>query len=195
MGQGTCSSGSDPLKNVLCLAAVLLAAWVFTVYALPYRMEKIISPTRSFALQGRWYSTGSPSKETFLIQEELSRQGVDITQIPQGAPDPGDGVTEPLSDIPSKNRLRPFFFPAWFRAENSLQMESEDGWIDITYGKIATSGDTARKEIAAEEWTVVGLEGHAMPFSLATIRRGRETSIVFLEEKEGSCLFIRRREK
>ena len=183
------------MKHVLCLAAALLAAGVFSVYALPYHVGKIISPTRSFALHGKWYSAGNPSKGKSLIQEELSRQGFDITRIPGGAPDPGDGVPDPLFEIPSKKRFRPVFFPAWFQVENSLQMESEDELIDITSGRNETAGGSARKQLVAEGWTVVGMEGEASPFSMATIRRGRETSIVFLEEKEGGCLFVTRLEK
>jgi len=195
MGPGACRAGSDPLKHVFCLAAALLAAGVFTVYALPYRMGKIISPPRSFALHGKWYSAGKSSKGNSLIQEELSRQGFDITRLPRGALDLGDGVPDPLFEIPTRKRFRPFFFPAWFQVENSLQMESEDGLIDIAYGRNATAGGSARKELVAEGWTVVGMGGDTGPLSMATIRRGRETSIVFLEEKEGDCLFVRRLEK
>ena len=79
--------------------------------------------------------------------------------------------------------------------ENSLQMESEDESIDITYGRNEAAKGSARERLVAEGWTVVGMEGEASPFSMGTIRRGRETSIVFLEEKEGGCLFVRRLEK
>ena len=183
------------MKHLVCLAATLLASGVFAVFALPHPMENIISPTRSFALQDRWYSAGMPSKRKSLIQEELSRQGFDIARIPRGALDPGDTVPNPLFEIPSRKRFRPFFYPAWFRAENSLVMESEDGLIELTYGRIATAGDSARKNIVTQGWTVVGIEEDARSASLATIRRGREISVVFLEEKEGDCLFVRRLEK
>lgn len=183
------------MRHVLCLAAALLAAGVLTVSALPYHVGKVISPTRSFALHGKWYFAGKPSKRKSLIQRELSRQGFDLTRIPGDAPDPGEGVPDPLFEIPSRKRFRPVFFPAWFQVENSLQMESEDESIDITYGKNEAAKGSAREQLVAEGWTVVGMEGEASPFSMGTIRRGRETSIVFLEEKEGGCLFVRRLEK
>ena len=183
------------MKNTLCLAAALLAAMIFSVHALPSHLGKIISPTRSFFFQGKWYTTGKPSKIKPLIREELFRHGFDITRIPPGTLDAGDEVTDSLSDFPAKIRLRPILLPSCFRAENDLSMESGAGFIDISSGKVTKAGSSARKEILAEGWTLAGMEEHERPFSLATIRRGRETSFVFLEEKEGNYLLVRRLEK
>lgn len=183
------------MKNALCLAAVLLAAMVFSAHALPSRLGKILSPTRSFFFHGRWYSAGKPSQQNSLIREELSRHGFDITRIPPETLDSGDEVSDPLADIPAKKRLRPVAIPSCLRAESSLSMNSGSGFIDISCGKVTTAGSSARKEIHAEGWTFVGMEGHDGPFSLATIRKGRESSFVFLEEKEGNYLFVRRLDK
>ncbi len=183
------------MKPVLCLAASLLVAGFFSIHSLPPRKGKIISPTRSFSFLGKWYSPGKPSKGKSLIWEEISRHGFDISRIPPGTFDPGDEVSDPLSEIPAKTRFRPITFPTRFRPENSLQMESEDGFIDISYGKIITAEGSMRNEIISEGWTFVAMEGHPGPFSLATIHTGRETSFVFLEEKEGNCLFVRRLKK
>lgn len=183
------------MKKTLCLAAALLAAMVFSVHALPSRLGKIISPARSFFFHGRWYSGGKPSKNKSLIREEFSRHGFDITRIPPEMLDSGDEGTDPLSDIPAKNRLRPIVLPSCFRAENDLTIYSGSDFIDISCGKVTTAGSSSRKEILAEGWTVVGMEEPDRPFSLATIRRGRETSFVFLEEKKGDYLFVRRLDK
>jgi hypothetical protein len=74
-------------------------------------------------------------------------------------------------------------------------MESGDGSIDITYGTISLKSGYARKSLAAAGWEFTETEDMGKPFRIATLREGRETTIVFLEEKEGNCLFIRRREK
>ncbi|MGZ9251784.1 MAG: hypothetical protein ACXW4F_06375 [Candidatus Deferrimicrobiaceae bacterium] len=74
-------------------------------------------------------------------------------------------------------------------------MESGDASIDITYGTISLRNGYAGKALAAAGWEVTETEEPGRPFRIATLREGRETTIVFLEEKEGNCLFIRRREK
>jgi hypothetical protein len=85
--------------------------------------------------------------------------------------------------------------PFSFRGKNSLQMESDAGIIDITYGNVSSKGSGARKGLAANGWKIAETVNSAGPVSIATISKGRETFIVFLEENEGACLFIRQLEK
>lgn len=183
------------MKPVPCLVTASLIAAAFSVYALPHRMDRILSATRSFSWDGKWYSVGKPSSGDSLIRKELSRRGFDITRIPQETTEPGVDLVDTLSEIPPKKHPRLIPFPSTFRAENSLQMESVAGFIDITYGNVSPKGGYAKKELAAKGWKFVEMDEPARPFCIATIRKGRETSIVLLEEKEGSCLFLRQLEK
>jgi len=184
------------MKPVLCLIAASLAACAYSVYAMAHRVDGIISNTRSFSLNGRWYSVGNRSGIDSLIREELTRRGFDVARIPLEPGDPGDLFLDTLSEQPSQNhRSRPYSLPLPFRAKNSLQMESGEGIIDITYGNVLPKGSHATKDLAAKGWKIVETGKSAGPVSIATISKGRETSIVFLEEKEGGCLFIRQLEK
>jgi hypothetical protein len=183
------------MKAVSCLVAASLVAGVFSVYALPRRPGKAISPTRSFSLNGRSYSVGTPAEAGFLLREVLRKQGLTIPELSRETADPGGGVVDTLSETPSKFRSPPVPLPPGFRAENSLQMESGDRTIDITTGHTSLKNGDARKALAAAGWEFTETEEPGRPFRIATLRQGRETTIVLLEKKEGNCLFIRRREK
>ena len=184
------------MKPVFCVIAATLTACAYSVYAMAHRVDGIISITRSFSLNGRWYSVGKPSGTESIMREELSRRGFDVTRIPEVTGDPGDVFLDTLSEQSSRNkRSRPYSLPFSFRAENSMQMESDGGIIDITYGNVSPKGSVARKNLAAKGWKIAEAGKSAGPVSIATISKGRETFIVFLEEKEGACLLIRELEK
>lgn len=194
MGPGFCSPGSYPLKPVASLIATLLVAGAFSVYAFPLRINGYLSATHFFSLDGNWYSVGKPSSGNSLLREELRKQGIDIGRIPRDPLDSGDCVLDMLSEIPPRKRSRSSPLPSCLRVENSMGMESGLGFLDITSGKIS-KGTYARKNLAAQGWTFVDRKERATPVCIGTIRNGRETAIVFLEENEGDFLYIRQLEK
>ena len=183
------------MKTVSCLVAASLLAGAFSVYALPKRSGGAISPTRSFSLNGRWDSVGKPAEAGFLLREELRKRGLTVPELSRETADPDGSVVDTLSETPSNFRSRPIPLPPGFRAESSLQMESGDGSIDITTGNASLKNGSARKALAAAGWEFTETEESGRPFRIATLREGKETTIVLLEKKEGNYLFIRRREK
>lgn len=183
------------MKTVSCLVAASLLAGAFSVYALPKRPGVAISPTRSFSLNGRSYSVGKPAEAGSLLREELRKRGLSVPELSRETAGPDGCLVDTLSETPSKSRSRPIPLPPGFRAENSLQMESGDGSIDIAYGTFSLNNGSARKALADAGWEFTEPEESGRPFRIATLRKGRETTIVFLEEKERACLLIRRREK
>jgi len=195
MGPGFCSAGSYPLKPVASLIAALLVAGAFSVYAFPLRINGLLSATRFFSLDGKWYSVGKTSTGNSLLREELRNKGIDIGRIPREPLDSGDCVLDILSEIPPRMRSRSSPLPSCLRVENNMGMESGLGFLDITSGKISPKGTYARKNLAAQGWTFDDMKEPATPVRIGTIRNGRETAIVFLEEKEGDFLYIRQREK
>jgi hypothetical protein len=195
MGPGFCSAGSYPLKPVTSFIAALLVAGAFSVYAFPLRIDGLLSATRFFSLDGKWYSVGKPSSGNSLLREELRKQGIDIGRIPREPPDSGDCVLDILSEIPPRMRSRSSPLPSCLRVENNMGMESGLGFLGISSGKISPKGTYARKNLSAQGWTFVGMKEPATPVCIGTIRKGKETAIVFLEEKEGDFLYIRQLEK
>jgi hypothetical protein len=192
---GVRSAGSHPMKAVPCLVAASLVAGAFSFYALPRPPGEAISPTRSFSLNGRSYLVGTPAEAGFLLREVLRKRGLTIPELSRVTADPDGGVIDTLSETPSKFRSPPVPLPPGFRAENNLQMESGDRSIDITTGHTSLKNGDARKALVAAGWESTETEEPGRPFRIATLRQGRETTIVLLEKKEGNCLFIRRREK
>ncbi|HJX15028.1 MAG TPA: hypothetical protein VJ386_04790 [Candidatus Deferrimicrobiaceae bacterium] len=183
------------MKPLLCLVTASLAAGALSVHALPGGPGETASAARAFSLNGKWYSVGKPVNSDSLLQEELSKRGIDIPRILRKPKDRGGCSVDTLSEIPAKRRFRQIPLPSGFRAENSLQMESGDGWIEIAYGKIVQEKGDARKALVAAGWKFMDAGEPGRPFCIGTNREGRETSIVFLEEKEGNCLFVRQLEK
>jgi hypothetical protein len=183
------------MKAVKCLVAASLLAGAFSVYALPGRSGWAISSTRSFSLNGRWYSVGKPAEADSLLREELHKRGLTVPDLSREAADPDAIIVDALAETPSNFRSRPISLPHGFRAESSLQMESGDGSVDITTGNAPMKNGSARKALADAGWEFTDTEEPERPFRIATLRKGRETAIVLLEKKEGNCLFIRRREK
>jgi|GEM_PF-1344078 len=195
MGSGYCSPGGYPLKPFGSFIAALLTAGALSVYAFPLRVNGLLTATRSFSLDGQWYSVGKTSAGNSVLREELRKQGIDSGRIPREPLVSGDCVLDILSEEPPRMRSRSFPLRSCLHVEDNMEMESGLGFLDITSGKISPNGRHARKELAAKGWTFVDIKEHATPVSIGTIRAGRETAIVFLEENEGEFLYVRQREK
>ncbi len=195
MGPGYCSPGGYPMKPFASVITALLAAGAFSVYAFPLRVNGLLSATRFFSLNGKWYSVGKTSGGNSVLREELRKMGIDTGRITREPLDSEDYVLDILSEIPSRMRSRSSPLPSSLHVEDNMGMETGLGFLDITSGKITSKGTYARKDLAAKGWTFVDMKEHATPVCIGTIRDGRETAIVFLEEKKGDFLYIRQLEK
>jgi len=195
MGPGFCSPWGYPLKPFGSFIAALLAAGALSVYALPLPVNGLLNATRSFSLDGKWYSLGKTSSGNSVLNEELRKLGIDTGRIPRDPLDSGDCVLDILSEEPSRMRSRSFPLPSCLHVKGNMEMDIGLGFLGITTGKISPNGRYARKELAAKGWTFVDIKEHATPVSIGTIRAGRETAIVFLEENEGDFLYVWQREK
>lgn len=195
MGQRDCSLGGCPLKPSAILITALLVSGALSVYAFPLRINGLLSGTRFFSLDGKWYSVGKTSSINSLLREELRKQGIDVNRFQQLLFDSDKLDLDILSKISPRSRSRSSLLPSCLHVENNMGMETGLGFLDIISGKIAPKGTYARKVLAAKEWTFVHMDDHAAPLWIGSIRDGRETAIVFLEEKEGNFLYVRQLEK
>jgi len=173
----------------------MLTAGALSVYAFPLRVNGLVDSTRSFSLDDQWYSVGKTSSGNSVLREELRKQGIDSGRIPREPLVSGDCILDILSKVPPIMRSRSFPLPSCLHVEDNMEMESGLGFLDITTGKISSNGRRARMELAAKGWTFVDIKENAKRVSIGTIRTGRETAIVFLEENEGDFLYFRQREK
>jgi hypothetical protein len=195
MGPRYCAPGGYPLKSFGSYIAALLTAGALSVYAFPTRVSGLLTTTRSFSLDGQWYSVGKASAGNSVLREELRKQGIDSGRIPREPLVSGNCILDILSEESPRMRSRSFLLRSGIHVENNMEMESGLGFLDIISGKISPNGRHAREELADKGWTFVDIKEHTTPVSIGTIRAGRETAIVFLEENEGDFLYVRQREK
>jgi hypothetical protein len=195
MGPRYCAPGGYPLKSFGSYIAALLTAGAISVYAFPTRVSGLLTTTRSFSLDGQWYSVGKASAGNSVLREELRKQGIDSGRIPREPLVSGNCILDILSEESPRMRSRSFLLRSGIHVENNMEMESGLGFLDIISGKISPNGRHAREELADKGWTFVDIKEHTTPVSIGTIRAGRETAIVFLEENEGDFLYVRQREK
>lgn len=184
------------MKAVSVLIAFSLIVFAYSVYAVPPRIGAVSSSTRSFSLNGRWFSVGKPSRTSAIIRDELTKRGFDISRIRQEPEYPNDTLIDTLLELPSNDiRSRLSSVPVPFRERNTLKTVTDTGIVVITFGNVSSEGNHTRKELSAKGWKIAETGKAAAPGFMATIRNGRETSVVFLEEKTRGCLYIRRLEK
>lgn len=183
------------MKPAVFIASALVVAFALSVNALPQSPDGLLSVTRSFSLDDVWYSVGKPVSIDSVIRKELEKRGNDISRISSDIFTSGGILVDALAENPSKTRMLPIHLPFRFRAEHSLQLESRDGLVDIASGKVYPKGDPSRKVLADSGWKIVDTKERGMAGCIAMIRYERETSIVFLEEREGAFLLIRHLEK
>ena len=175
------------------LAAILLpvlsALPAFSGYG-----RKPLSSTKGFIIDGkRFLVEESAGDDLAVLNRELTRHGLNV----------------PLSGNPSASH--PFFadalrevadtisppalsLPKGFRPERTMRLETGTGAIDISFGRIEVSGRMAQDRLSASGWECVAPNDIPSKTSVATQKKGRETAIVFLEEKEGKFLLVRRLE-
>jgi hypothetical protein len=155
------------------------------------------SGTKAFAIDGKRFTvTGESGDDLSLIRRELARRGIHVDLPHDGRDNPPPALSFLRSalreegEAPGKGPP----LPGRLRGEHSLKMETDDGPIDLVIGSMEGSGRSLRNRLRASGWTLYGEGSEKGAIGLATMTRGKETHIVFLEE-EGGFLFVRRVEK
>lgn len=81
--------------------------------------------------------------------------------------------------------------PRGLTAEHTLRLDSYPGATDLVIGKLSVRGASIRNRLADEGWEVHGQAGATgLPWLLEK-RTGKETTVVWLDEAEGTFLLIR----
>jgi hypothetical protein len=182
------------LKYRHFLWAAILLPLLAALPAFSGHGRKPLSSTKGFIIDGkRFLVEESAGDDLSLLGRELTRQGLNV-HLP-GKPSAthpffADALREDVGNI-----LPPAMsLPPGFRPERTLRLESVTGPIDLAFGEIDVSGRTARNRLSASGWECVARDDIPSATSVATQKKGRETAIVFLEEKEGKFLLVRRLE-
>jgi len=136
--------------------------------------RKTLSSTTGFLIDGKRFLVGNPS------QDELSGTHpiifTEVREVPGISPPPA------------------LTLPHGFRPERALRLESGAGPVDLAFGDTDAPNRTLRNKLSASEWQSIDRDDLPNGLSVATRKKGKEISVVFLEEKRGKFLLIRRME-
>ncbi len=182
--------------NRKTLAGLAVAATLFVSLFLSgsgNARRKEISATRRVVIDGRSFAPDESSPdEGSPPKREFGRPGV---RTP-------DGFNLPMESRPShpalegrlkESRQRSIEaprLPAGFTAEHTLRMEGEGTRADLVFGKMGTRGPSIRTRLLSSGWKSVSTGKNPGVIQVLQITRGKETSIVCLDEAEGSFLLF-----
>jgi len=179
------------------LAGLAVAATLFVSVGLVGSGDasrKEIVPTRHVVIDGRPFVSDESSTDAgSLLKRELGRLGVSLP----------DGFTSPEESNPSHPALegrlkesRPrviesLRLPAGLTPEHSLRMEGDGRPVDLVFGKLGTPGPSIRSRLLSSGWESVPAGTGPGALHLLQMSLGKETSIVCLDDSEGTFLLIR----
>lgn len=182
------------MKTSYCLVA---AALLLSILALPGSSDsrqRMVSSTKAVLIDGkRFHVENSVEEDSSLIRRELSRRGLNlpVPGVPQSATPYLTGALQEDHGTTSSPSIP---IPEGLHAEHVVRMESDSGPVDLAVGFMEVHGRSVRAQLPSSGWKVIeDVHDHDQP-AVATMKKGRETFIVFLEEKKGKFLLVRKRE-
>lgn len=167
---------------------------VFCIEGIGSARKKVISSTSHVVIDGRSFDQDvPPPKGVSLLKEELDRQGV---SLPKGFGDIEDrNPSNPVfSDRLRDSRSRPASvnrLPAGLTSEHDLRLEGEGRPVDLVFGSMNIPGPSIRTRLISSGWIPVSNGKDPRLAHVLQITRGKETSIVCLDEAEGTFLLFR----
>ena len=176
----------------LAVAATLFISFCVAASGNAHRKE--ISSTRRVAIDGRSFATDEISPdEGSLLKRELDRLGV---HLPDGFNLPEDsGTSHPAFSRRLKDSgprvLESSRLPAGLSPEHTLRMEGEGKPVDLVFGKMGTPGPSIRSRLLSSGWKSASTGNDPGGMHVLQIAPGKETSVVCLDESEGTFLLFR----
>ena len=183
--------------NRKILAALAVAATLFVslcVAGIGNARRKEISSTSRVVIDGRSFvSDESSPDEGSPLKREIGRLGVrlpDVFTLPEES-----GSSHPALEGRLKES-RPRFIaaprlPAGLSAEHTLRMEGEGAPVDLVFGKMGAPGPSNRSRLLTSGWKSVSAADDPGETHMLQFRSGKETSVVCLDEAEGTFLLFR----
>ena len=176
----------------LAVAATLFISFCVAASGNAHRKE--ISSTRRVAIDGRSFATdeSSPS-EGSQLKRQLGGLGVhlpDELNLPEDSGPSHPAFSHRLKES-SLRVLESPRMPAGLSPEHILRMEGEGIPVDITFGKLDTPGPSIGSRLLASGWKSSSAKKDSAGIHVLQIIQGKETSIVCLDESEGTFLLFR----
>lgn len=181
------------MKSIPFLGALILFVSIFALPAIPDHRQKKMSTTKAFLINGKRYLLEKiPGGDASLIRRELLRRGLDVHI--QGNARPGNPYFEDA--LREDNRMTPnapFAIPQGLHPEHVVQMVSDSGPVELAVGS-TDAGHSARNHLFETEWKRIESAQGRNPIAVAMRNNGKENLLVFLEEKSGKFLLMRKPE-
>lgn len=163
------------MKATPFLAAATLLLCVLALPALPDHHRRTISSTKAFLIDGKRYLLEKPAGKE--IASTNPNFDCALREV--------DGTTSSSSGLPVPKGLRP---------EHVVQMVSDSGPVELAVGSMEDRGASVRKRLPTSGWKFIDLPRSREPVAVATLSKGKESYVVFLEEKSGKFLLVRKPE-
>ncbi|MEW6720165.1 MAG: hypothetical protein AB1346_06935 [Thermodesulfobacteriota bacterium] len=189
------------MKRILLrcsIASVALAVCIVAAGSGDARKAEF-SSTNKFRIDGKGFLVGEIfSNDSTLLRRELEKLGM---KPPEGFDVPEDRpALRPLFSgkhaVPSDTRPAGSpKLPGGLMAEHSLRLSGERHSVDLAFGTLESRGRTAAARLETEGWSPLSpaeTDGRARMFRQL---RGKESAVVFLDEKEGRFLLFRKLER
>ena len=184
------------MRTFRFLLPALAALWLFSSSALSVPFRSFGSSTRSFSIDGQRYAVRPSGEGDFaLIRRELSKYGIDL---------PADGDIDTAPHPALSVSLHPegpaepegkSFLPPGFETENSLRLVSDEGPVEVSFGRINRSSRESPELLRARGWHCIVSDPSGKKGVVAEYRSGKERLLAFLDTEGGGFLLLRRVEK
>lgn len=182
------------MKAFRLIATILLLLCIVALPAFTDQRRKISSSTKEFLIDGKRYRLErSAGDDRSLIRREASRLGIDVRL--EALPHPSNPCFEDaLREIDGPAVIAPLPLPKGLLPDHVVKLVSDAGSVELAVGPVKAGGQSARNRLPATGWKCIQLPGSREPVTVATLVKGKELHIVFLDEKTGNFLFVRKAE-
>jgi hypothetical protein len=141
----------------------------------------------------------SLSNDSTLLRRELEKLGLrppEPFDIPEGTGDRNPVFSEKLVGSLKPRTAGAPKVPRGLTTDHSLRMSGDSGTVEIVTGKLEPGGGGAiSARLAADGWAPVSMERNPRISRMLRKAQGKETTVVCLDETEGSFLLLRKLER
>ncbi|MBI5905501.1 MAG: hypothetical protein HZB86_08110 [Deltaproteobacteria bacterium] len=188
---------SRGIRRPLTICAVVLL--ILTIAAYVDARKRDISSTLRTTIDGDTFITDdSPAGDSTTLARELGRRGVALPDHPEiqeeSLSPPHPAFSGRLCGTPRAIPPRRPEVPGGLRADHALSMEREGNPVELVFGKIA-SRSVVRSALEAGGWERFSpVDGAGAPTVLKR-SRGKEVSVVWLDEAKDEFLLVRQMDR
>jgi hypothetical protein len=158
-------------------------------------LRKGISSTRRVVIDGRsLVSDDSTSDDGSFLKREFEHLGVHLPDDIQPAEDRGTShpaFSGRLKDSPLQIAIAIPRLPTGLTTEHTIRMEGDKRTVDLIFGSVRTPGPSIRSRLLSSGWKSVSTGNDSVRFHVLQTTKGKETSIVCLDEADSTFLLFR----